>query len=152
MLEKARRIAEEAHQGQADKGGMPYILHPVRVMQNCETEEEKITALLHDVLEDSDYTLEELRKEGFSEEILNALICLTHREGEDYMDYIERICGNPLAVRVKYADLQDNMDLSRIPHPTEKDFFRLKKYKKAEARIEEAMKGDSHGQMDERKI
>ena len=141
MLEKARKIAEKAHEGQMDKGGHPYILHPLRVMNRCETEMEKIAALLHDVLEDSDHTLEDLRREGFAEEILEALVCLTHLEGEDYMAYIERICQNPLAARVKHADLQDNMDISRIPQPTEKDFARLEKYKKAKARIEEAMKG-----------
>ena len=141
MLEMAKEIAEKAHQGQTDKGGHPYILHPIRVMERCETEETKIIAILHDVMEDSDYTLEDLRKEGFSEEILEALVCLTHQEGEDYMAYIERVCQNPLAARVKYADLQDNMDISRIPHPTEKDFARLEKYKKAKARIEEEITG-----------
>ena len=140
MLEKARKIAEKAHAGQRDKGGHPYILHPVRVMERCETEMEKITAMLHDALEDSDYTLEDLRKEGFADEILEALVCLTHLEGEAYMAYIERVCENPLAVKVKYADLQDNMDLSRITYPTEKDFARLEKYKKAKTRIEEVMK------------
>lgn len=141
MLEKARKIAEKAHAGQRDKGGNPYILHPIRVMERCETELEKITAVLHDVLEDSEYTLEDLRKEGFADEILEALICLTHLEGEGYMEYIERVCKNPLATRVKYADLQDNMDLSRILHPTEKDYARLEKYKKAKMRIEKALKG-----------
>ena len=138
MLKKAMELAEKAHQGQLDKGGNPYILHPVRVMERCETETEKIIAVLHDVIEDSDYTLEDLKKEGFSEIILEALVCLTHREGEGYMEYIERICQNTLATRVKYADLQDNMDLSRIPDHTEKDFARLDKYKKAKKRIEEA--------------
>lgn len=141
MIERARKIAEKAHQGQADKGGQPYILHPIRVMERCETELEKITAVLHDVLEDSEYTLEDLKKEGFSDEILKALVCLTHREGEGYMEYIERVCENPLATRVKYADLQDNMDISRIPNPAEKDYIRLEKYKIAKARIEEALKG-----------
>ena len=141
MLEKAKEIAEKAHAGQRDKGGNPYILHPIRVMERCETELEKITAVLHDVVEDSEFTLEDLRKEGFPEEILEALDCLTHPRGEKYMDYIERVCQNPLAVRVKYADLQDNMDLSRIPNPTEKDHARLEKYKKAKVRIEEAIKG-----------
>ena len=141
MIERARKIAEKAHQGQVDKGGQPYILHPIRVMERCETELEKITAVLHDVLEDSEYTLEDLKKEGFSDEILKALVCLTHREGEGYMEYIERVCENPLATRVKYADLQDNMDISRIPNPAEKDYARLEKYKKAKNRIEEALKG-----------
>lgn len=140
MLEKAKRLAEKAHRGQLDKGGNPYILHPLRVMENCETETEKIIAVLHDVLEDTEVTLEDLRKEGFSAEILEALVCLTHREREDYPDYIERICRNPLAVKVKGADLQDNMNINRIPDPTEKDFTRLEKYKKAKMRIEEALR------------
>ena len=141
MLKKAISLAEKAHQGQVDKGGHPYILHPKRVMEKCETTEEKIVAMLHDVMEDTDYTADDLRKEGFSEEIISALFCLTHKEGEGYMEYIEHICENPLAVRVKYADLQDNMDLSRIPAPTEKDLARLEKYKLAKKRIKEAMKG-----------
>lgn len=139
MLEKAAKLAEKAHQGQVDKGGQPYILHPGRVMEQCETETEKIVALLHDVMEDTPYTLEDLRQEGFSEEVLEALLCLTHREGEPYMAYIGRVCENPLAARVKYADLQDNMDLRRIPEPTERDFARLEKYKGAKARIEKAL-------------
>ena len=139
MLEKAAKLAEKAHQGQVDKGGQPYILHPGRVMEQCETETEKIVALLHDVMEDTPYTLEDLRQEGFSEEVLEALLCLTHREGESYMAYIGRVCENPLAARVKYADLQDNMDLCRIPEPTERDFARLEKYKGAKARIEKAL-------------
>lgn len=136
MFEKAEQIAEKAHRGQKDKGGHPYILHPKRVAERCETEEEKITAILHDVLEDSEYTLDDLRKEGFAEDILVALTYLTHRAGEGYTEYIERICENPLAVRVKHADLLDNMDISRISHPTEKDFARLEKYRKAKGRIE----------------
>lgn len=141
MLEKAIRLAEKAHQGQLDKGGHPYILHPKRVAERCETETEKITAMLHDVLEDSSYNLEDLQAEGFAENILEALTYLTHQEGEGYMEYIERICQNPLAIRVKYADLQDNMDISRIPNPTDKDFARLEKYQKAIKRIEDAMRG-----------
>ena len=140
MLERAVKLAEKAHQGQLDKGGQPYILHARRVMEKCETEAEKITAILHDVMEDTPYTLDDLRKEGFSEEILVALLCLTRREGEDYMRYIERVCKNPLAVRVKYADLEDNMDLRRIPEPTEGDFARLEKYKRAKMRIEEVLR------------
>ena len=139
MLEKAAKLAEKAHQGQVDKGGQPYILHPGRVMEQCETDTDKIVALLHDVMEDTPYTLEDLRQEGFSEEVLEALLCLTHREGESYMAYIGRVCENPLAARVKYADLQDNMDLRRIPEPTERDFARLEKYKGAKARIEKVL-------------
>ena len=140
MLERAVKLAEKAHQGQLDKGGQPYILHARRVMEKCETEKEKITAILHDVMEDSSYTLDDLRKEGFSEEILAALLCLTRGEGEDYMRYIERVCKNPLAVRVKYADLEDNMDLRRIPEPTEQDFARQEKYKAAKMHIEKVLR------------
>ena len=140
MLERAIKLAEKAHQGQLDKGGQPYILHARRVMEKCETEKEKITAILHDVMEDSSYTLDDLRKEGFSEEILAALLCLTRGEGEDYMRYIERVCENPLAVWVKYADLEDNMDLRRIPEPTEQDFARQEKYKAAKMRIEKVLR------------
>lgn len=140
MLERAVKLAEKAHQGQLDKGGQPYILHARRVMEKCETEKEKITAILHDVMEDTPYTLDDLRKEGFSEEILAALLCLTRGEGEDYMRYIERVCKNPLAVRVKYADLEDNMDLRRIPEPTEQDFARQEKYKAAKMRIEKVLR------------
>ena len=139
MLEKAVKLAEKAHAGQVDKGGQPYILHAKRVMERCGTEEEKITAILHDVMEDTPYTPDDLRREGFSEEILASLLCLTHREGEAYMAYIERVCENPLAVRVKCADLEDNMDLRRIPEPAEQDFARLEKYQRAKARIEEAL-------------
>lgn len=141
MLEKARVLAAKAHKGQVDKGGQPYILHPERVMQQCETMEEKIVAMLHDVIEDTEITAEELRKEGFSEAMIEAVSCLTHRDGEDYMDYVDRICENKLAAKVKLADLTDNMNISRIPHPTEKDFARVEKYQKAKERIEQALRG-----------
>lgn len=151
MLEKAILLAKKAHQGQVDKGGQPYFLHLLRVMESCETEEEKITALLHDTLEDTALTLDDLRKAGFSENVLEAIVCLTRGE-EDYMAYIEGVCRNPLASAVKAADLTDNMDLSRIPNPAERDFVRLEKYKKARKRIEEARKGEPHGKLDKRKI
>lgn len=129
MLGKALILATKAHSGQKDKGGQPYILHPIRVMLACESEAERITALLHDILEDTALTAADL--EGFPEKIVAAVLCLTRRAGEDYMAYIARICENPLAARVKYADLQDNMDISRIPYPTERDFSRIRKYEQA---------------------
>ncbi|MGN0135756.1 GTP pyrophosphokinase [Anaerotignum sp.] len=141
MLEKAMILAAKGHAGQVDKGGQPYILHPVRVMLQCETLEEKIVAILHDLLEDTEYTAQDLEKEGFPAEIMEAVSCLTRREGEEYMAYIEKVCKNPLAARVKYADLMDNMDISRIPNPTEKDHQRLKKYAAALQRIKETGKG-----------
>lgn len=119
MLNKALSIAYEAHEKQVDKAGAPYILHPMRVALHCKTEEEKVVALLHDVLEDSPMTLEDLKSEGFNEEILEALKCLTKIKGEDYRDFIQRIVLNPLATRVKIQDLKDNMDISRLggkPH------------------------------------
>ena len=119
MLEKALILAAKAHTGQVDKGGAPYILHPIRVMLACEGEKEKIVALLHDTLEDTALTAADLRCAGFSEEIVQAVCCLTRGQKEDYMDYIARICENALAARVKYADLQDNLDIRRIPNPTE---------------------------------
>lgn len=119
MLNKALDIAYKAHKGQVDKAGVPYILHPMRVALNCSTEEEKIVALLHDVVEDTPITLEELKAEGFSDGILAALKSLTKTKGEDYRNFIQRVVINPLAARVKIQDLKDNMDLSRLggkPH------------------------------------
>lgn len=128
MLEKAILIAAKAHYRQLDKGGQPYILHPLRVMQNCNTEAEKICAVLHDVIEDTEITLNVLEKEGFSDEILKVLDLLTKRPGEDYNLFIGRICNNDMACRVKIADLQDNMNLTRIQNPTAEDKKRVEKY------------------------
>lgn len=148
-MEKALILAAKGHTGQVDKGGAPYILHPIRVMLACEGEKEKIVALLHDILEDTAYTEADLRNEGFSEKILQAVLCLTHRQGEGYMAYIARVCENPLAARVKLADLQDNLDLSRIPNPTEKDFARIRKYEQAIKEITKAVKeGEANGKLD----
>ena len=141
-LNKAIEIAATAHDGQTDKGGNPYILHPLRVMLNyCEGESEavKICAVLHDVVEDADITLEDLRAERFSEEIISALDCLTKRGNESYDDFISRILPNETACRVKYGDLADNMDLTRIKNPTEKDYERVKKYRAAAERIRDAL-------------
>ena len=141
-LNKAIEIAAKVHNGQLDKGGNTYILHPLRIMQNfCESESEstKICAVLHDVVEDTDITLDDLRAEGFSEEIIIALDCLTKREGEKYDDFISRVLTNEIACKVKNGDLADNMDLTRIPNPTEKDKECVKKYRKAADRIMDAL-------------
>jgi len=138
MLNKAIEIAAKAHSEQVDKGGNPYIMHPLRVLVNfCETESEavKICAVLHDVVEDTEITLNDLRAEGFSEDILTALDCLTKRNGESYDDFISRILPNEIACKVKNGDLADNMDLTRIPNPTDKDRERVKKYRDAADRI-----------------
>lgn len=131
-LQRAIEIATQAHQGQFDKSGKDYIGHPLRVMEMGSTEEEKIAGVLHDVVEDSDWTFEALEAEGFSQEIIEALKCVTKlSENENYDDFIERVKKNPLAVAVKINDLTDNMDIRRLPYLSDKDIKRLKKYLKA---------------------
>ena len=131
-LQRAIEIATEAHNGQFDKSGKDYIGHPLRVMDMGNTEEEKIVGVLHDVVEDTDWTFERLTAEGFSEEIISALRCVTKAfENENYDDFIERVKKNPLAVAVKINDLSDNMDIRRLPYLSDKDVKRLKKYLKA---------------------
>jgi len=127
-LDKAIFIAAQAHIGQKDRYGKPYILHPARLMMNVDSDAEKIVAILHDVVEDSDWTLEQLRKEGFSSGIITAVDCVTRRDDEPYMDYIERLRSNKIARKVKLADLKDNMDLRRIDKLSNIDLERLKKY------------------------
>lgn len=139
MLEKAIIIATNAHKGQLDKGGSPYILHPLRLMFAMHNETEKICAVLHDVIEDTEITLDYLRTEGFSEEVLYALDSLTRRSNETYDEFISRIINNNIASHVKLADLSDNMDLSRIKNPTQKDYERIEKYSKASDIILEAL-------------
>ena len=133
LYKKAYEIAVKAHAGQFDKGGHPYIEHPVAVAACMETAELKIIAMLHDTLEDSCLTAEDLRREGFSERIVGAVLAMTHKgdDREDYLKYIEKVAENPLAVIVKRADIWHNMDISRIKEPTERDFERLDKYRKA---------------------
>lgn len=131
-LQRAIEIATEAHKGQYDKSGKDYIGHPLRVMEMGKTDEEKIVGVLHDVIEDTDWTFEALAEEGFSKEIINALRCVTKiSENENYDDFIERVKKNPLAVAVKINDLSDNMDIRRLPYLSDKDVKRLKKYLRA---------------------
>ena len=130
MLEKAIEIAVEAHRGQIDKAGKIYILHPIRVMLRGQNEREQIVGILHDVVEDTPVSIDMLRSEGFSEEILEAVSCITKNNGEEYGDFISRVLTNPLATQVKLYDLEDNMNRDRIPFPTEKDIERFAKYEK----------------------
>lgn len=130
-LEDAIQIAAEAHKGQPDKAGAPYILHPLRMMMRMKTEAEMITAILHDVVEDTDWTIEKLRERGFSEEVLEAVECVTNREGESYDQFIERAAKNPIARQVKIADLEDNMNIQRIGEIKPEDLTRLEKYHKS---------------------
>jgi (p)ppGpp synthase/HD superfamily hydrolase len=138
-LEKAILIAITAHQGQVDKAGAPYILHPFRVMFGCKTEDEQICAVLHDVIEDTVVTLKDLRAAGFKEEIIIALNALTKRKNETYDDFINKVIQNQLACHVKLADLSDNMNLSRISNPSEEDYQRVEKYGIAADRIVNAL-------------
>jgi len=132
MLERAIEIAVEAHEGQIDKGGSPYILHPLRVMMSVDGELEKIVAVLHDVVEDSNWTFEALLAEGFSIEVIEALKSVTKEsEDEDYDLFIQRAMQNPIGRKVKIADLRDNLDVTRISDITDTDVKRINKYKKA---------------------
>jgi (p)ppGpp synthase/HD superfamily hydrolase len=135
-LERAIEIATQAHKGQLDKAGNEYIGHPLRVMEMGKTLQEKIVGVLHDVVEDTDWTFEALEAEGFTEEIIAALKCVTKTsENENYDDFIERVKTNPLAAAVKINDLTDNMDIRRLPYLSDKDVKRLKKYLKAYKRL-----------------
>ena len=131
-LERAIQIAHKAHDGQTDKYNAPYILHVLRVMAHGRTEEERIVGVLHDVVEDSDWTFDDLRKEGFSERIIAAMECVTKKtDDEDYDKFVARIRKNPLAIRVKLNDLLDNMDVRRMEEMREKDVKRFNKYLRA---------------------
>jgi len=135
LLNIAIAKAATAHSGQLDKAGEPYILHPIRVMLSLTSNQDRICGVLHDIIEDTDVTIEELKNLGFPEEILEAISLLTKQEGETYEDFISRLLLNPIACRVKLADLNDNMDLSRIQTLGEKDFARIRKYEVAKKRI-----------------
>ncbi len=131
-LERAIEIAVQAHKGASDKGGSPYILHPLAVMHNLDRDDEKIVGVLHDVVEDTQWTFEKLLDEGFSVTVVNALRSVTKQGGgEDYFDFIQRAKKNPLGRKVKIADIQHNMDVTRIKVISDKDATRLNKYKKA---------------------
>lgn len=129
LFDKAISIATKAHEGQKDKAGTPYLLHVLRVMLSVEKMDEKIVALLHDVVEDSETTIEELAKEGFPKKILKAVELLTKTDNKPYEGYIQEIKKNELARVVKLADLKDNMNVSRLKTLTENDKLRIKKYR-----------------------
>ena len=136
-LTRAILIAVSAHDGQIDKAGEPYILHPLRVMLSLKSEEERIVAVLHDVVEDCpDWPLDRLRREGFSEAVIAGVDAVTRRDGESYDDFIERARVDPIGRAVKRADVRDNMDLSRLRGiATDRDMRRVAKYAKAAARL-----------------
>ena len=128
LIETSLQIALRAYGGKTDKAGREYILHPLRVMAKMSTDLERSAALLHDVLEDSDITAEELLAEGIPAEVVEAVQCLTKREGEDYLEFVARTRMNSLARRVKIADIEDNIDVLRLSSLHESDYERIRRY------------------------
>jgi (p)ppGpp synthase/HD superfamily hydrolase len=129
LIEKAFGLALKAHLNQKDRYGQPYIFHPVRVMIKMDNEKEKVVAILHDVIEDSEFTYQDLCDSGFSPEIIDAVASISKQDDEEYFDYIKRVMENPIAVKVKLGDLEDNMDIRRIEIISENDIERLKAYR-----------------------
>jgi (p)ppGpp synthase/HD superfamily hydrolase len=136
LVERAIHRALEAHSGQKEENGRPYLLHPLRLMLRMDTEQEMAAAVLHDVVEDTDITLEDLRAEGFPEEVLAAVALLTHDKRKvAYREYIERIAADPIARKVKLADLEDNLNVMRLARLGVHETFRLKRYFEAWQRL-----------------
>jgi (p)ppGpp synthase/HD superfamily hydrolase len=125
------KIAYEAHKNQVDKGGVPYVFHPFHLAEQMKTEDTVCAALLHDVVEDASVSIKELINAGFSKKVIDALILLTHKKGVPYMEYIEQLSSDPVASKVKLADLIHNSDLSRLDNITDNDLQRVEKYRKA---------------------
>ena len=137
LIEKSLEIALKAYAGQVDKAGKTYILHPLRLMAKMQTEDEMAVALLHDVIEDSDYKAEDLLENGIPAYVVNAVQYLTKNTGENYNAFIERVLQNKLAAKVKKADIEDNINILRLNSVTQKDFERIAKYHKAWHKINE---------------
>lgn len=135
LLSDAIDLAAQAHRGQTEKSGRPYIEHPLRVMASVRGAETKMAAILHDVVEDTGVSLDDLRQAGFSGRVVAAVDALTKRPGEEYEAYLQRVMENPTALDVKIADMMDNSDRSRLPNPTEKDRARWRKYHDALPRL-----------------
>lgn len=131
MTKKALKLCFEAHKEQSDKSGMPYVFHPFHLAEQMKDEETTIVALLHDVVEDSDVTIDDLRKMGFSQNVVEAIALMTHDPDIEYMDYVAKIKENPIAKAVKLADLKHNSDMKRLDTVTKRDRERAAKYKKA---------------------
>ena len=131
LYDLALRIAIKAHEGQKDKSGREYIMHPISVSQRCKDPRAKIVALLHDTIEDTDVTTDFLRSQGFPEEIIDGVLSVTKQEGEDYDTFVCRAAQNPIGKDVKLADLEDNMDIRRLKEISDEDVERLRKYLRA---------------------
>lgn len=131
LTKKALKLCFEAHKNQVDKTGMPYVFHPFHLAEQMTDEISTVCALLHDVVEDTEYTFEDIRNMGFPNEVIEVLTLLTHEDGVPYMEYVEKISANPIATRVKLADLRHNSDLSRLDIIDENALARAEKYQKA---------------------
>lgn len=140
LLLIAIKMAVDAHGSTINKDGTPYILHPIRLMMRANGYAEQIVSILHDTIEDTPLTLEDLRNAGFPEELVTAVGAVTKREGEDYEAFIERIALDPLATRVKLLDLYDNIDATRLPELSEKDLARIARYHRAIQRLKPSSK------------
>jgi len=139
LLARAVGIAAHTHHGALDRGGAPTILHPLRLLRRATTPEEQLVALLHDTIEDGSWEIDDLEREGFPAPVLAALDCLTKGADEEYLAYIERVAANPLAVRIKLWDLDDNLNVARLARITERDMDRLERYFSARRRLLEAL-------------
>ncbi|MBO2524260.1 MAG: hypothetical protein CW341_00955 [Bacteroidetes bacterium] len=131
LYDLALQIATKAHEGQKDKSGYEYIMHPIRVAERCKDTRAKIVALLHDTIEDTFVTTDYLREQGFPDEIIEGVLSVTKHQGESYDEFVRRAAENPLGKEVKKADLEDNMDISRLKELTDEDVGRLRKYLRA---------------------
>ena len=147
MLATAIQIASDAHAYELDKANDPYIMHPVRVMLACSSQTEKICAILHDVVEDTALTLQDLRTAGFDEDVVETVDALSKRAEEMYDEYIARLLNNPMACRIKLADLCDNTHLNRIPKPSKKDVRRVEKYTRAARKIIKHLRAQNEGEL-----
>ncbi len=137
LVDRAFNLANERHANQFDKAGIPYIEHPITVAESFDDSDLKIVALLHDIVEDADVTLDELKSLGFRDKHVRAINAITKRDGEQYEEYLSRVKNNYLARKVKIADISHNMDTSRLTSLGAKDIRRLEKYKKALEYLEE---------------
>ena len=131
MTKKALKLSFEAHKDQIDKSGMPYVYPPFHLAEQMKDENTTIVALLHDVVEDTDITIDDIRKMGFNEEVCEALKLMTHDDNVPYIEYVKKLKSNPIAKTVKIADLKHNSDLTRLDTVDEKALKRVEKYKRA---------------------
>ena len=131
LTKRALLLSFEAHKDQVDKSGMPYVYHPFHLAESMTDEYTTVVALLHDVVEDTDYTLSDLRAMGYPDEVIEALSYMTHDDATPYMEYVAKIAQNPIARAVKIADLRHNSDLTRLDSPDEAAYKRVLKYKEA---------------------